>query len=125
MYKLTNNILIFSKYILLIISIIFALFPLIWMLSTSIKLPKDYSIKSFQNIIDFQNKLKGKIYSYKKIEEILDEIDEIALKKEDLMIILRDYLQILNAYFLFQPHSFEKLINFLQSYVIVLCFDGM
>ena len=42
MYKLTNNILIFLKYILLIFSIIFALFPLIWMLSTSIKLPKDY-----------------------------------------------------------------------------------
>ena len=42
MYKLTNKILIFSKYILLIFSIIFALFPLIWMLSTSIKLPKDY-----------------------------------------------------------------------------------
>jgi len=47
-----------------------------------LKLPKDYSIKSFQNIIDVQNKLKGKVYSYKKIEEILDEIDQIALKKE-------------------------------------------
>ncbi len=47
-----------------------------------LKIPNDYSIKSFQNIIDVQNKLKGKVYSYQKIEEILDEIDEIALKKE-------------------------------------------
>ena len=34
-----------------------------------------------KHIIDVQNKLKGEVYSYKKIEEILDEIDEIALKK--------------------------------------------
>ncbi len=47
-----------------------------------LKLPKDYSIKSFQKIVDVQNKLKGKLYSYKKVEEILDEIDEIALNKE-------------------------------------------
>ncbi len=47
-----------------------------------LKIPSDYSIKSFKNITDVQQKLKGEVYSYKKIEEILDEIDEIALKKE-------------------------------------------
>ncbi len=47
-----------------------------------LKIPEDFSAESFKNIIDVQNKLKGEVYSYKKIEEILDEIDEIALKKE-------------------------------------------
>ncbi len=47
-----------------------------------LKIPDDFSIDSFKNIIDVQNKLKGEVYSYKKVEEILDEIDEIALNKE-------------------------------------------
>ncbi len=47
-----------------------------------LNIPDDYSIESFQSIIDVQNKLKGDVYSYRKIEEILDEIDDIALKKE-------------------------------------------
>tara|TARA_B100000579_G_C22840798_1_gene861345 strand:+ start:785 stop:3022 length:2238 start_codon:yes stop_codon:yes gene_type:complete len=47
-----------------------------------LQIPQDYSTESFKNIVDVQKKLKDEIYSYKKIEEILDEIDEIALKKE-------------------------------------------
>ena len=44
--------------------------------------PDEYSLESFKNIIDAQNKLEGQIYSLDKIKKILNKIDEIALTKE-------------------------------------------
>ncbi len=45
-------------------------------------IPDDYTSESFQNIIEVQDKLEGKIYSLDKIKKILKKIDEIALTKE-------------------------------------------
>ena len=44
--------------------------------------PDEYSLESFENIINAQNKLEGKIYSLDKIKKILNKIDEVALSKE-------------------------------------------
>jgi len=44
--------------------------------------PDDYSIESFEKIIEIQNELEGKVYSLNKIKKILNKIDEIALTKE-------------------------------------------
>ncbi len=60
-----------------------------------LNIPEDYSIDSFKNITDVQNKLKGEVYSFKKIEEILDEIEEIALKKE-FEFINAKYSEVIN-----------------------------
>ena len=45
----------------------------------SIILPDDFDIKKFDDLNDFFLKIKGKKYSYKNIEKILDEIEKIAL----------------------------------------------
>ncbi len=45
-------------------------------------IPDEYSLESFEKIIDSKNKLEGKIYSLDKIKTILNRIDEIALTKE-------------------------------------------
>ncbi len=47
-----------------------------------LKIPEDYSIKSFQDIIETKNKLEGKLYSLNKVKKILEKIDNIALTKE-------------------------------------------
>ena len=44
--------------------------------------PPDYSKENFIEIIEVLENLKGKKYSFSKIQEILDEIDKIALTKE-------------------------------------------
>tara|TARA_Y100001970_G_scaffold183577_1_gene223295 strand:- start:993 stop:3230 length:2238 start_codon:yes stop_codon:yes gene_type:complete len=48
----------------------------------TLELPSNYSSDNFKNIISLFDKLKNKVYSLKKIEEILKEIDEIALSKQ-------------------------------------------
>ena len=48
----------------------------------SLELPSNYSADNFKNIISLFEKLKNKIYSLSKIEEILNEIDDIALSKQ-------------------------------------------
>ena len=63
--------------------------------NVNLDIPDNFSIDSFANIVDVQNKLKGELYSYKKIEEILDEIDEIALKKE-FEFINAKYSEVIN-----------------------------
>ena len=45
----------------------------------SIILPEDFDIKKFDDLNNFFLKIKGKKYSYKNIEKILDEIEKIAL----------------------------------------------
>ena len=45
-------------------------------------IPDEYSLESFQKIMDVKNNLEGKIYSFDKVKKILDRIDEIALTKE-------------------------------------------
>ena len=45
-------------------------------------IPQDYSMESFNKIIETMNKLKGEVYSLDKINNILDRIDDIALTKE-------------------------------------------
>ena len=48
----------------------------------SLNLPTEYNKKNFDSLNKVFKKLKGKKYSYKKIENILEEIDKIALSKE-------------------------------------------
>ncbi len=48
----------------------------------SLNLPDDFDKKNFIDIINTINKLEGEIYSLNKINEILDEIDKIALQKQ-------------------------------------------
>ena len=48
----------------------------------TLELPSNYSSDNFSNIISLFDKLKNKVYSLKKIEEILKEIDNIALSKQ-------------------------------------------
>ena len=48
----------------------------------TLELPSNYSQDNFEGIISLFDKLKNKIYSLKKIEEILKEIDNIALSKQ-------------------------------------------
>ena len=48
----------------------------------TLELPSNYSSENFVNIISLFDKLKNKVYSLKKIEEILKEIDNIALSKQ-------------------------------------------
>ena len=48
----------------------------------TLELPSNYSKDNFEDIISLFNKLKNKVYSLKKIEEILKEIDNIALSKQ-------------------------------------------
>ena len=50
--------------------------------NVDLSIPQDYSIESFDKIIETMNKLEGEIYSLNKIKKILKEIDEIALTKE-------------------------------------------
>ncbi len=50
----------------------------------SIKILKNFDIKNFEEINNELNNLKGKIYSTKKIQKILDEIDKILMQKEYL-----------------------------------------
>ena len=48
----------------------------------SLILPTDYNSENFINISKLLADLKGEVYSYNKIEDILDEIDEIAELKQ-------------------------------------------
>ena len=48
----------------------------------SLNLPDDFHKKNFIDIINTIKKLEGEIYSLNKINEILDEIDKIALQKQ-------------------------------------------
>ena len=48
----------------------------------SLEIPSNYSNENFKNINSLFEKLKNKVYSLKKIEEILKEIDNIALSKQ-------------------------------------------
>tara|TARA_Y100001970_G_scaffold244072_1_gene309871 strand:- start:926 stop:3163 length:2238 start_codon:yes stop_codon:yes gene_type:complete len=48
----------------------------------SLELPSNYSNENFKSINSLFKKLKNNVYSLKKIEEILKEIDEIALSKQ-------------------------------------------
>ena len=48
----------------------------------SLTLPKDYDKNNFKNITKIFSELKNEIYSFKKLEKILDEIDLIALQKQ-------------------------------------------
>ena len=48
----------------------------------TLELPSNYSSDNFSNIIALFDKLKNKLYSLRKIEEILKEIDNIALSKQ-------------------------------------------
>ena len=48
----------------------------------SLNLPDDFDKKNFIDIINTIKKLEGEIYSLNKINEILDEIDKIALQKQ-------------------------------------------
>jgi|TARA_B100001964_G_C14240686_1_gene604844 outer membrane protein insertion porin family len=50
--------------------------------NATLELPQNYSQENFNGIISIFDKLKNKIYSLKKIEEILKEIDNIALSKQ-------------------------------------------
>ena len=45
-------------------------------------LPNDYNNENFKEINEILNSLKDQTYSYKKIENILDEIDKIALLEQ-------------------------------------------
>ena len=45
-------------------------------------IPDEYSPESFKKVIDVQDKLEGKVYSFDKVKKILNKIDEIALTKE-------------------------------------------
>ncbi len=45
-------------------------------------IPVDYSIDSFNEIIETQKDMEGKVYSLNKIKKILKKIDEIVLLKE-------------------------------------------
>ncbi len=45
-------------------------------------IPQDYSIESFDKIIETMNKLEGEIYSLDKVKKILNKVDDIALTKE-------------------------------------------
>jgi len=45
-------------------------------------IPVDYSVDSFNEIIETQKDMEGKIYSLNKIKKILKKIDEIVLLKE-------------------------------------------
>ena len=45
-------------------------------------LPQDYDPKNFQKITSVLKLLKNEVYSYSKIEDILDEIDQIALSEQ-------------------------------------------
>ena len=48
----------------------------------TLDLPPEYNKKNFNALNKVFEKLKGKKYSFKKIQEILEEIDKIALSKE-------------------------------------------
>ena len=48
----------------------------------TLNIPDDYPENSFKNINDILINLNGEPYSFKKIEDILDEIDEIAQTKD-------------------------------------------
>ncbi len=48
----------------------------------SLDLPTEYNKKNFDSLNKVFEKLKGQKYSYKKIQNILKEIDKIALSKE-------------------------------------------
>lgn len=48
----------------------------------TLELPSNYSKENFTTITSIFDELKNKIYSLKKIEEILKEIDNIALSKQ-------------------------------------------
>ncbi len=50
--------------------------------NVNLLIPSDYSIESFNKIIETMNKLKGEVYSLDKIKKILNKIDDIALTKE-------------------------------------------
>ncbi len=45
-------------------------------------IPQDYSIESFNKIIETMNKLEGEVYSLDQVKKILNKIDDIALTKE-------------------------------------------
>ena len=45
-------------------------------------IPVDYSVDSFNEIIETQSDMEGKVYSLNKIKKILKKIDEIVLLKE-------------------------------------------
>jgi len=45
-------------------------------------LPVDYSKDHFRKITDLMNSLTNTVYSYNKIEDILEEIDNVALSKQ-------------------------------------------
>ncbi len=47
-----------------------------------LSIPSDYSIESFNKIIETMNKLEGEVYSLDKVKKVLNKIDEIALTKE-------------------------------------------
>jgi len=55
----------------------------------TLELPSNYSSDNFSNIITLFDKLKNKVYSLRKIEEILKEIDNIALSKQFEFITAR------------------------------------
>ncbi len=44
--------------------------------------PSDFSQDNFSEVLKVLSNLKGELYSFKKIEGVLDEIDKIALTKE-------------------------------------------
>ena len=48
----------------------------------SLNLPPEYNKENFNSLNKVFKKLKGKKYSFKKIQDILEEIDKIALSKE-------------------------------------------
>ena len=45
-------------------------------------LPSDYDPKNFEEVTSVLKSLKNEVYSYKKIEDILDSIDQIALSEQ-------------------------------------------
>ena len=45
-------------------------------------LPNDYDPKNFEKVNEVLKSLKNEVYSYNKIEDILDEIDQIALTQQ-------------------------------------------
>ena len=48
----------------------------------NLTLPEDYEKKNFVNLESLLSELEGKVYSLNKIEDILDEIDDIVLIQE-------------------------------------------
>ena len=50
--------------------------------SIDLSIPSDYSMESFNKIIETMNKLEGEVYSLDKVKKVLNKIDEIALTKE-------------------------------------------